>query len=485
MSLDLQYDTAAAVTEEPRSRTESLNQKLAGWETLEIEPIKPPAPASAVAHARFEEGEFWRHIPAYRDVDCETFLDHTWQARNSVTNPARLRRTVDGLASEQFLADVEDGYQRAPMAMRVSPYLISLIDWTDPYNCPLRAQFIPAGKRLLEDHPKQDLDTLHEQADSPTPGLTHRYVDKALFLPINTCPVYCRFCTRSYAVGVDTELVQKVALRVDYDRWRSAFAYVASRPELEDIVISGGDAYNLRADQIEAIGINLLKIPHIRRIRIATKGLAIMPQKVLTDEAWLEAVTRVVEFARNQHKDVAIHTHFNHPREITWISRQAMGVLHERGVTVRNQAVLQRGVNDSPATMIQLVRRLGYINVHPYYTYVCDMVKGIEDLRTSLATALRIEKYVRGSTAGFNTPTFVCDLPGGGGKRSAHSYEYYNRETGIAVYVAPSVKKGVFFLYFDPLHSLSDEYRLRWRDENEQRQMINEALIEARARVDV
>jgi lysine 2,3-aminomutase len=134
--------------------------------------------------------------------------------------------------------------------------------------------------------------------------------------------------------------------------------------------------------------------------------------------------------------------------------------------------------------MIKLVRRLAYINVQPYYVYVCDMVKGIEDLRTSLATALRLEKYVRGSTAGFNTPTFVCDLPGGGGKRSVHSFEYYNRKTGIAVYAAPSVKAGHFFMYFDPLHSLSDENRRRWHDVREQQRMVDEAIEEATARID-
>jgi lysine 2,3-aminomutase len=136
--------------------------------------------------------------------------------------------------------------------------------------------------------------------------------------------------------------------------------------------------------------------------------------------------------------------------------------------------VLQRGVNDSYDAMQQLVRRLSCINIHPYYVYVCDMVAGIEDLRTNLATALDIEKRLRGSTAGFNTPTFVCDLPGGGGKRCAHSYEYYNRDTGIAVYVAPSVKPGQF-LFFDPLHSLSEESRARWADEREQERMIEEA----------
>ncbi len=484
MSIDLQSGRETTLKHQPAERAVSLRDKLAGWEQIAVDATKPAASPDELEHARFDQEEFWRSVPAYRDIDADTFLDHAWQARNSVTSPARLRKVVEGHTSKAFLADVDEGMHRAPMAMRISPYIISLINWADPYHCPLRAQFIPAGQRLLEDHPRLDFDSLHEQADSPTPGFTHRYFDKGLFLPINTCPVYCRFCTRSYAVGVDTETVEKVALRVDHERWRAALAYVASRPELEDIVVSGGDAYNLRPEQLEVLGTSLLSIPHVRRIRLATKGVAIMPQKILSDRDWVDAVTRVADYGRRQHKDVAIHTHFNHPREITWISQRAMGILHERGITVRNQAVLQRGVNDDPQTAIRLVRRLGYINVHPYYVYVCDMVKGIEDLRTDLATALRIEKHVRGSTAGFNTPTFVCDLPGGGGKRCAHSYEYYNRETGIAVYLAPSVKNGKFFLYFDPLHALSQETRNRWHDENEQQKMISQALEEARARAD-
>ncbi len=366
------------------------------------------------------------------------------------------------------------------MALRLSPYIVSLIDWEDPYNCPLRIQFLPVARQLLTDHPKLHLDSLNEQEDAPVPGLIHRYFDKALFRPISSCPVYCRFCTRSYAVGSDTEEVKKVSFRVNPERWKQAFAYIETRPELEDIVISGGDAYNLRADQLEEIGLTLLAIPNVRRIRIATKGLAIMPQKILSDQAWLDAVTTVDWFARKHQKDMVIHTHFNHPREITWISQQALARLHQRGIVVRNQAVLQRGVNDTIETMTQLIRRLSYINVHPYYVYVCDMVRGIEDLRTSLATALNIEKHIRGCTAGFNTPTFVCDLPGGGGKRCVHSYEYYNRETGIAVYVAPSVKRGQF-LYFDPLHSLSDAACTRWADEHEQRLMIDEAIQMATA----
>ena len=92
-----------------------------------------------------------------------------------------------------------------------------------------------------------------------------------------------------------------------------------------------------------------------------------------------------------------------------------------------------------------------------------DLVKGVEDLRTPIQTALDVEKFVRGSTAGFNTPTFICDAPGGGGKRDVHSFDYYDRENGIAVYSAPSVKPGQYFLYFDPIDTLSLEAQLRWQ----------------------
>ncbi len=443
-------------------------------------PKKPPVDPSTLTYKALLRGEFWHKIPAYKDVDEKTFLDHHWQAKHSITNVPKLLKALEGLVSPAFIADAEEGFKHAPMSVRVSPYLLSLIDWNDPYMDPLRTQFIPVGSRLLPDHPKLDLDSLHEQEDAPVPGLTHRYRDKALFLPLNTCPVYCRFCTRSYAIGLDTEEVEKVQLKVNAERWKAAFDYIASRPELEDIVISGGDAYQLRAEQITEIGEALLAMPNVRRLRYATKGPAVMPMKLLTDDAWTDALTRVVDHGKKLHKEVVLHTHFNHPREITGITEDAMNKLMERGITVRNQCVLQRRVNDTPETMTELVKRLGHVNVHPYYVYVHDLVKGVEDLRTTVETALHIEKHVRGSTAGFNTPTFVVDAPGGGGKRDAHSYEYYDRDSGISVYMAPSVKPGEHFLYFDPLDTLSETMRRRWADPREQDVMINLALQRAR-----
>ncbi|HXI28013.1 MAG TPA: KamA family radical SAM protein, partial [Vicinamibacterales bacterium] len=409
------------------------------------------------------------------------FLDHKWQAKHSITNIGKLLAALEGLVSEGFIADAQRGFERAPMSVRVSPYLLSLIDWRNPERDPLRLQFIPLASHLLPDHPRLDLDSLHERADMPVPGLTHRYVDKALFLALDTCPVYCRFCTRSYAVGIDTEEVSKFQLKVNADRWQRAFDYIRSRPELEDIVISGGDAFQLRAEQITQIGETLLSIDHVRRMRYATKGPAVMPQKILTDDAWTDALTRVVEQGRKLHKEVVLHTHFNHPREITAITKAAMDKLCERGITVRNQSVRQRQVNDSVETMTLLCRRLGYVNVHPYYIYMHDLVKGVEDLRTTLQTGLTIEQGIRGATAGFNTPTLVVDAPGGGGKRDAHSYEHYDRATGVSVFTAPAVHPGEMYFYFDPIHLLPPEGQTRWADPVEQQKMVEEARAAALA----
>jgi lysine 2,3-aminomutase len=441
--------------------------------------IKPPAGPEAFEHRKVRQGEFWRDIPKYRDVSEATFLDHIWQGQNSIKSPEELLETVKELVEPSFFEDVRQGFHRAPMAVRVSPYMIASIDWTRPYADPIRTQFIPVASKLKPDHPRLTLDSLHELDDSPVPGLTHRYVDKALFLPLNVCPVYCRFCTRSYAIGGDTDVVEKVSLAKTPKQWHDAFAYIESRPELEDIVISGGDTYQLSAKNIAAIGDALLAIPHVRRLRFATKGPAVMPMKILSDVAWLDALTGVVERGRRLGKEVVIHTHFNSPNEISWITEKAMNLLFARGIVVRNQTVLIRGVNDDPATMQLLVKRLSWVNVHPYYVYMHDLVKGVEDLRTSIATSVAIEKFVRGSTAGFNTPLFICDAPGGGGKRDVHSFDYYDRENGIAVYSAPSVKPGKHFVYFDPIDTLPADAQARWLNPEIQEQMIAEAIEKA------
>ena len=447
--------------------------------SLPHEERAPRAEPHPHAHRQLLEGDFWRVIPAYRDISDETFLDHHWQSQHAVTRVDKLAATVGDLLPEPFFRDVQAGLTRAPMSLRISPYIMSLIDWRDPYTDPLRKQFLPLGSEQIVDHPMVGFDSLHERSDSPVPGLVHRYPDKALFLALDLCPVYCRFCTRSYSVGVDTDGVSKYHLRAKPERWEHAFEYLRNHEAIEDVVISGGDVHNLRADQIADIGNTLLEIPHIRRMRFATKAIAVQPAKFLTDDEWVAALVAVSQRGRKMGKEVAVHTHVSHPSEITWITERATRRLYSEGVTVRNQCVLLRGVNDNAQLLRHLVKRLSYINVQPYYVYQHDLVPGVEDLRTTLATTIAIEKEVRGCTAGFNTPSFMLDAPGGGGKRVVHSYEHYDRTTGVSVFRSPNIDENAVYLYFDPIDLLPAEGQAQWADPNEHASIIGNAVLAA------
>ena len=383
-------------------------------------------------------------------MSAEAFLDPSWQARNSIRSVSDLRFALGENSDPEILEDIARGVAASTMTLRVSPYIASLINWADPARDPLRRQFFPMASEREPDHPDMTMDSLAEQDHSEVSGLIRRYPDKALFLPINTCPVYCTFCTRSYAVGLNTPTVSKVPLPANHTRWSEAFDWLRDHPEVEDVVVSGGDAYNLSPSALHEIGEALLAIPSLRRIRIATKGMAVLPSRIGRDSAWTAALLNFVETGRRKTVSVALHTHFNHPNEISWVTRDAAELLFQAGVTVRNQSVLLRGVNDDADTMHQLIKRLGHLHIQPYYVYMHDMVAGTETYRTTLQVALDLEKSLRGRTAGFHMPTFIVDLPGGGGKRGIHSFETYDRATGISTFRSPAIDQDRVYRYFDP-----------------------------------
>jgi len=438
--------------------------------------LHAPSIDTQLSHRDFRTDEFWREIPEWQNVSQQDFASHLWQSKNSIRKLDQVQKVLGSRVTQAFMDDIAAGIRIAPMNIRITPYVFSLIDWNNPTDDPLRKQFLPIASQMLPDHPYYMADSLYEDVDSPVPMLTHRYPDKVLFLPLTTCPVYCAYCTRSRIIGGSTESVDKDTYGPNPENWEPAFQYLMDHPAIEDVVISGGDAFNLTPKYIRLIGEKLLAIPHIRRLRYATKGVAILPMKILTDTEWMDALLDVHRLGKQQGKQVVIHTHFSSPREITQFSLDAANRLFEAGVTVRNQAVLQEGVNNTVEDMVMLTRKLSYINIQPYYVYIHDMVPGCEHLRTTVADGVELEKNVRGSTAGFNVPTFVCDAPGGGGKRHVASYEHYDRDSGISVWRSPNVKPGELFLYFDPVHRLSPQAQSRWGDSQSRLKMVQDAI---------
>ena len=285
-------------------------------------------------------------------------------------------------------------------------------------------------------------------------------------------------------MGANTETVAKASLKPKLSRWNEMLDYIANTPVIQDVVISGGDSYSLAPHHLRMIGDRLLDIDHVRRFRVATKGLCVSPSRTIDpNDSWTDELIRLSNIGRQRGKHVALHTHFNHPNEFSWVTREAAQKLFQNSVVVRNQSVLLKGVNDDAETMGSLIRELGDNNILPvsrrfqhcrfrlpflpscqltnllkYYVYAGDMVKGVEDLRTPLQTILDLECQLRGSIAGFLMPQFVVDLPGGGGKRLASSYRTYDRNTGVSTFVAPAVKckdkEDRVYEYYDPLASL-------------------------------
>lgn len=182
----------------------------------------------------------------------------------------------------------------------------------------------------------------------------------------SVCPVYCRFCTRSYSVGAETDTVSKKRFLPLQKKWEKVFGYIEHTPHLQDIVVSGGDTFSIQPTQLLEIGNRLLSIPHILRIRFASKGLAVCPSRLLDPaDSWTDALIQLSNQGRQMGKSVALHTHFNHPNEITWVTAIAAQRLFKAAVTVRNQTVLLRGVNNDRNTMRELIHQLASLNIQP------------------------------------------------------------------------------------------------------------------------
>ena len=329
----------------------------------------------------------------FPEVTDEQWNDWKWQLKNRIETLEQLKKYIK-LTSEE-----EDGVRESLKALRMSitPYYLSLIDQDDP-NCPIRRQSIPTAAELIQSSADQ-LDPLHEDEDSPVPGLTHRYPDRVLMLITDMCAMYCRHCTRRRFAGQrDCESPKN---NVDL-----AIEYIAKTPQVRDVLLSGGDALLVSDKMLESIIKRLRAIPHVEIIRIGSRVPVVCPQRITDD---------LVNMLK-EHHPIWVNTHFNHPNEITPEATEACAKLANAGIPLGNQSVLLRNVNDNSSTMKALVHALVKIRVRPYYIYQCDLSMGLNHFRTTVAKGIEIIENLRGHTSGYAVPTFVVDAPGGGGK---------------------------------------------------------------------
>ncbi len=327
------------------------------------------------------------------DVPEEQWNDWHWQLKNRITTIEELKKYID-LTKEE-----EEGIVKCleTLRMAITPYYLSLINLDDPDD-PIRKQCIPTEKELHKVEADLD-DPLHEDTDSPVPGLTHRYPDRVLFLITDQCSMYCRHCTRRRFAGQHDCGVPKEQIDLCID-------YVKRHPEVRDVLLSGGDALVVSDEMLEYIISELRKIPHVEIVRIGSRVPVVMPQRITPE---------LCNMLKKYHP-IWLNTHFNHPLEVTQESADACARLADAGIPLGNQSVLLAGINDCVHVMKKLMHELVKMRVRPYYIYQCDLSQGLEHFRTPVSKGVEIAEALRGHTSGYAVPTFVVDAPGGGGK---------------------------------------------------------------------
>ena len=314
----------------------------------------------------------------------------------------RTLTTPEALVAQGLLAP-EDRAMAAAVSDRyaigITPGMADLITRTDD---PIGLQFLPQAAELVT-LPEENADPIGDHAHSPVEGVVHRYPDRVLLKMLHVCPVYCRFCFRREMVG------PKGDGTLTGGRLAAALAYIASRPEIWEVILTGGDPLMLSPRRIEELMQGLAAIPHVRIVRLHSRVPAVSPERISQD---------LLNALGGTDKTIYLALHVNHPAELTDPARQAIRRLAEAGLCLLSQTVLLRGVNDDPDVLAALMRRFVENRVKPYYLHHPDFAPGTAHFRLSIDEGRALVKALRGRVSGLCQPTYVLDIPGGYGKTS-------------------------------------------------------------------
>lgn len=329
----------------------------------------------------------------FEDISPDDWSDWKWQLRHSLKSQQDFESVLHLSASEQA------GFQVAPGRFKVSttPYYAGLMSADDPSD-PLRLMTVPTDAEFLPGLQSQT-DPLGERANQVGPRLIHRYSDRVLLWVTDTCGVYCRYCTRKHFTGQGQAAAKT-------DELEQALQYIRLHPGIREVILSGGDPLTLVDDHLDAVLSQLRQIPHVELIRIGSRLVVANPFRVT------DAFAKILR----KYQPVVFMSHFNHPRELTRQALQALTNLIDNGVPVFNQMVLLNGVNNHPAIVHALSRKLLVARVKPYYMFQCDPSVGTDHLRTSVDQSLQIQRELWGHVSGLAMPQLSLDIPSGGGK---------------------------------------------------------------------
>lgn len=364
-------------------------------------------------------------------------------------NPlSQLQNRVRGADLQKYfsLTDTERiGIEKSiRLNVQTTPYYLSLSDPFDP-TCPIRKTIVPTEEESIFS-PEEDPDPLHEERLSPVQGLTHMYPNRALLFANHQCSVYCRHCMRGRKVSDH-------AFRMGKSSLEEAFVYLEKNSKIDDVIISGGDPLNLSNSKLELILKRLSDIPHVNICRIGTRNPVTLPFRI--NDSLIDILLKY----NTDKLSIFCNTQFNHPKECTQDAKDSILKLLKAGVSVGNQAVLLKGINDEGETMLELHKKLLGMRVRAYYLYDPELIPGSRGFRTPLKKGIEVIEYMRGKISGMGIPQFVSDLPGGGGKIALTPNYYLGYIPSERKHVFRSSITNQLHYSFEPIHS-TEEYPL-------------------------
>ncbi|MBD3258597.1 KamA family radical SAM protein [candidate division GN15 bacterium] len=301
-------------------------------------------------------------------------------------------------------------------AFRSNDYYLGLINWSDP-NDPIRRIAVPQPGEL---HPFGHIDASKEATNYVAPGVQHKYPHTALVLCTQTCATHCRFCFRKRLFQDDND---ETGVNLS-----EAIAYIKRTPRITNVLLTGGDPLTLSTRRIRSLLKQLRRIPHVGIIRIGTKMPAFNPYRILNDRELLDTISIYSQLE----KRIYVIAHFNHPREITPVAAEAIDRLMRAGAILANQTPLLRGVNDKPDVLAELMRKLSYMGVPPYYVFQCRPTKGNYPFELTITEAYRIFERAKKKVSGLaKRPRLVMSHASGKieivGVTHKHIYLRYHR----------------------------------------------------------
>lgn len=348
-----------------------------------------PSGMAAAEQAKMEEKK--RKILTHLKGTEENWKDYRWQLKNRISDLDTLRRLISLDPAEA------DAVQRVAEKYRwsISPYYLSLIDDDNTYD-PIKLQAIPMVAELRD---TGLTDPMAEEFTNPAGAITRRYPDRVIINVTNQCAMYCRHCQRRRNIGSDDHHTSR-------EKLEKSIAYIRANPEIRDVLVTGGDALLLSDATLDWLIGELHAIPSIEYVRLGTRVLATMPQRV-TDQ--------LVNILK-KYPPLYVNTQFNHPKELTQEAKDACDKLANAGIPLGNQAVLLNGINADKYVMRFLNQELLRFRVRPYYIFHAKRVIGTTHFNTSVDDGIEIMEYLRGYTSGMAIPTYIINAPKGHGK---------------------------------------------------------------------